>query len=99
MGLEIDEDLLHTLLFADDQIIMANDDYDIEYMIRKLSEVYTTAGLKINFSKTKYLVIGAEGQDIEIDGKVIEYCQEYKYLGTIISKEVDCRKEICNRVG
>lgn len=57
MGLDIDEDFLRTLLLAYEQIIMANDDYDVEYMIRKLSEVYTTAGLKTKFLQNKIFSI------------------------------------------
>lgn len=55
-------------------------------MSKKLSEVQI------------YQVIGANGQFTQKDDIVIEYCQEYKYLGTIISKEGDCRKEKDNKV-
>jgi hypothetical protein len=33
MGLNINETFLHTLLFADDQILIAANEYDIEYMM------------------------------------------------------------------
>ncbi|KAF2883812.1 hypothetical protein ILUMI_22398 [Ignelater luminosus] len=32
MGIEINDDFLHSLLFADDQVIMTSDEYDLEYM-------------------------------------------------------------------
>ena len=58
MGLNINETFLQASLFADDQILMAADEYDIEYMMRTISENYDRAGLKVNFAKTKYLVVG-----------------------------------------
>jgi hypothetical protein len=54
MGLNINETFLHTLLLADDQILITANEYDIEYMMRKISESYDRAGLKVNFAKTKY---------------------------------------------
>lgn len=98
MGINIDDETLHTLLFADDQIIIAEDEDDINYTMRKLTETYEKWGLKINFDKTKYIVVGGNGRDLHIDGKVIKACREYKYLGVLITEEGNCQKEIRNRI-
>jgi hypothetical protein len=50
MGLPINKD--YNLLFADDQVIIAQDTEDAEYMLRKLVEEYMKLGLQINFGKT-----------------------------------------------
>ena len=63
MGIQINNDHLYSLNFADDQIIFAEDDNDINYMIRKLKEEYENWGLKINPSKTEYMVVGGVGRD------------------------------------
>jgi hypothetical protein len=56
MGLPIIQDYhLCNLLFADDQVIIAPDTEDAEYMLRKLVEEYRKWGLQINFGKTEYL--------------------------------------------
>lgn len=41
-GIDLDIDItsLRTLLFADDQIDKTGEDYDAEYMLRKLIEIY-----------------------------------------------------------
>jgi hypothetical protein len=52
MGLPINQDYhLNILLFADDQVIIAQDNEDAEYMLRKLVEEYMIWGLQINFGK------------------------------------------------
>jgi hypothetical protein len=38
--------------------LIAADEYDIEYMMQKISETYDRAGFKVNFAKTKYLFVG-----------------------------------------
>jgi hypothetical protein len=53
MGLLINQDYnLYNLLFADDQVIIAQETEDAEYMLRKLVEEYMKWGLQINFGKT-----------------------------------------------
>jgi len=46
------------LSFADDQVILAQEYEDLEYMTRKLVEEY---GLSLNISKTKHMMI-SKGQ-------------------------------------
>jgi len=98
MRIKIEDDYFHSLLFADDQIVIALDEDDIKYMMRNLTETYERWGLKINFNKTKYLVAGGEGRDLDIEGKSIKLCREYKYLGVIISEVGNSQKEITSRI-
>lgn len=98
MGIEIGENCLFTLLFADDQVILANDEDDIEYMYRKLEEEFTTWGLKINLDKTEYLRVGGQAEDLQLAQGVIRSTQEFKYLGSIISAQGNSAKDIQHRV-
>lgn len=84
---------VYSMLFADDQEIMAGDEYDIEYTMRKLNEACEENGVKINNKKTKYLVVGGKAPSLQINGCVIRRC-EYKYLGTVIKTEGNSRKDI-----
>jgi len=59
MGIPINDKFLYTLLFADHQVVIAMDEQDSSYMIRKLHEQYKNWGLDINY-KTEQLVIGRE---------------------------------------
>ena len=51
MGLRVGDDNLFTLYFGDDQIVVAEHDEDLEYMVRKLKEEYDAAGLTMNMVK------------------------------------------------
>ena len=75
---------LYTLQFSDDQVVLAGDKEDLEYITRKLKETYEKWGLDMNLNKTKYLCIGETHSNLKLDkDSEIESCQEYKYLGVI----------------
>lgn len=99
MGLLIGDDYIHSLLFADDQVIMAGDEDDIEYMMRKLVDTYEANGLKINYKKTKYLTTKDRGNDLQIYGNTIVKSDDFKYLGSIISSDANSKKDITSRMG
>lgn len=83
MGIPLNDDTtLYTLCFADDQVIVAQDQEDLTYMTRKLIEEYKNWGLEVNIEKTESMCIGGIPQKINLeDGRQINHCQEYKYLG------------------
>jgi hypothetical protein len=54
MGLEIQDTTIYSILFADDQLIIAQDYENLEYMTRKLIEEYEAWGLKLNVKKIIY---------------------------------------------
>jgi len=57
-GIQISDDrTLYTLHFVDDQVVIAQDKEDLEYVTRKLLKEYEEWGLLVNRSKTKYLCI------------------------------------------
>ena len=83
MGIQVGNDTLFSLNFADDQVLFAGDEEDASYMVRKLQHEYAKWGLEMNFDKTKYIVIGGCGKDLELENGVkIKKCQNYKYLGS-----------------
>ena len=45
-------------LIADDQVVIAQEFEDVEYMLRKLLEEYEKWGLKVNLDKTFYMGCG-----------------------------------------
>ena len=61
MGIPLENITLHTLQFADDQVVLAGDKEDLEYITHKLKETYEKWGLDMNLNKTKYLCIGGRG--------------------------------------
>jgi hypothetical protein len=51
MGLEIQDTTIYSMLFADDQLIIAQDYEDLEYRTRKLIGEYEACVLKLNVKK------------------------------------------------
>jgi hypothetical protein len=49
---------IYSMLFADDQLLTAQDYEDLEYMTRRLTDECDLWGLKLNIKKTKYMAIG-----------------------------------------
>ena len=86
--------------FADDQVVIAQDEEDLSYIVRKLNEEYTKMGLEINIKNTEYLTIrDEETTDLEVDGNVkIRGTDKFKYLGFTLSKQGTTEEEIKNRL-
>ena len=95
MGMEIQDTTVYSVLFADDQFIIAQDYEDLEYVTRKLIDEYELLGLKLNVKKTKYMAIGDTSRDIQLeDGKGIlshvnEYTVEYQYNEILGTSEIN----------
>ncbi|XP_030752249.1 uncharacterized protein LOC115879488 [Sitophilus oryzae] len=99
MGLRVGDDTLFTLFFADDQIVISEDEEDLSYMIRKLQEEYEAAGLQMNLSKCEYLIVGNEEiNDLILDTGTIKGVKSNKYLGIIFNKKRNSENEIQERV-
>jgi len=51
MGIPIQNTYVYSLNFADDQVLLAQDHDDMEYLVRKLKEEYEKWGFTINLEK------------------------------------------------
>jgi hypothetical protein len=100
MGLEIQDTAIFSVLFADDQLLIAQDYEDLEYMARKLIDECELWGLKLNVKKTKCMAKGDTSGDLQLaDGKaIISHVSEYTYLGVRITKDGNHEPEINDRI-
>jgi hypothetical protein len=98
MGIPLENTTLYTIQFADDQVVLAGDKEDLEYMTRKLKETYEKWSLDMNLNKTRYFCIGERHSNLKLDkDSEIESCPEYKYLGVNIDNSGTDDKEIRSR--
>jgi hypothetical protein len=87
--------IIYSLNFADDQVLIAQDHDDMEFMARKLKEEYEKWRLTMNLEKTKYICTGEEKESLKFDsGEEIKPSMEYTYLGTKIDQLGDNTTEI-----
>ena len=95
--------MIKALRFADDQAMMANKEEDLQRMMDELNRISKEYGMKINTRKTKVMKIsreanGEKNMKITINGEVIEQVTEFCYLGSLISEDAKCHKEIKKRI-
>ncbi|XP_030753978.1 uncharacterized protein LOC115880821 [Sitophilus oryzae] len=100
MGIPVGKDTLYTLLFANDQVLIARDRDDSSYMFRKLHEEYSKWGLTINTKKTEYMVVGDdEREDLDVGIGIIKNVCTFKYLGVTFTTNGKSTQDIANKVG
>jgi Reverse transcriptase (RNA-dependent DNA polymerase) len=101
MGVPVGDHNLFTFSFADDQVVIAQNSYDLEFMIRRLYTEYEKWGLHVNLKKTEFLVVNSEERNFEIlinDGSTIVQVEEFKYLGAVVDKNGIDEREIKHRL-
>ena len=103
-----DEDLtlfmkLIVLLYADDTVIMASSETDLQYSLNRFEEYCRTWKLNINTEKTKVVVFGARKTNsfhFKLGDQNIEITDRYKYLGIYFSQSrsfLNARKHIAEQ--
>ena len=76
------------LLYADDTVIMADDEQKLQFNLDCFLEFCNTWKLNVNYTKTKVLIFGARNTSkfkFTLDGKHIEIVDIFKYLGVYFS--------------
>ena len=92
-GVNIGEKTIHTLLYADDLVLLANSPKDMQLQLNLLNTLLNSSKMKVNLGKTKIMVLrknkrksrAKKGNEIiwKLGDKEIEECEVYKYLGVI----------------
>ena len=99
-GINIQGEVIKDLRFADDIDLLATSEKDLQDQMCMVHEDGESMGLHINIEKTKVLVMGSSTQaHIEISGEMIECVEQFVYLGSLITRNNDCSKEIQRRIG
>ncbi len=100
-GVKVGGQLVKALRFADDQAMVASNQEGLQRMMNILTEVSLEYGMKINTKKTKVMRISRTEREkvkIQIDGKEIEQVTEFCYLGSVITSDARCQKEVRRRI-
>jgi hypothetical protein len=84
--------IISTVTYADDLVLLAEEETILQSMIDKLIEVGRGYGMEINVEKTKTMRISRQLSplQIKIDKKLVENVEEFNYFGSVITNDASC---------
>lgn len=101
VGVKMNGRLINNLSYADDTVLVASTQEDLQRLVDRVHECSERAGLSINLSKTKVMVIARDPYlrpRISVAGKVLEQVRHYKYLGAWVNEAWESDQEIKTRI-
>jgi hypothetical protein len=84
--------IIHTVKYADDLVLLAKEEKVLHDMIDKLIEIGRCYGMEINVEKTKEMRISRQPLPVKIikEQKQLENVKSFKYLGSILTNNGRC---------
>ena len=92
--------IIRELLFADDAALVAHSEESLQRLLDKFSESCKSFGLRISLKKTVIMHQGSAGPNSEItlDENSLSSVDNFCYLGSKITKNLDLNDEISKRI-
>ena len=91
---------ISNIRYADDTALCETEHHEAQRLLEELNKTGKEKQLKLNVKKTKYMHIGQKtSHPIIIDNEEIEEVDDFKYLGSVKTKNADCSKDINIRIG
>ena len=84
------------MLYADDLLLLSTTPKGLHYNIDKVNEFCDNWGLSVNVDKSKVMIFSKSGRVpkdnnlFKVSENVLEYVNQYKYLGVNISSTGKC---------
>ena len=96
---QIGGQIIHTVKYADDLVLLAKEEKVLQDMIDKVIEIGGCYGMEMNAEKTKVMRISRQPFPVKItiDQKQLENVESFKYFGSIVTNdgrrtcEIKCR--------
>ena len=81
--------IIHTVKYADDLVVLAKEEKVLQDMIDKLIEIGRCYGMEMNVEKSKVMRISRQPFPVKIiiDQKQLENMESLKYLGSILTND------------
>ena len=89
--------------YVDDIALLAGNEQDLQEVVSRLHQLGQKYGLKINKAKTKVMRMSKSTTGkkmlIKVDGVRLEQVDSFCYLGSLVSNDGRCEKEVKRRIG
>ena len=88
--------IIHTVKYADDLVLLAKEEKVLQDLIDKLTEIGRCYGMEMNAEKTKVMRISRQQFPVKImiEQKQLENLESFKYLGSMLTNDGRCTCEI-----
>ena len=97
-GVRIGGRCITNLRYADDIILLANSEAELQVLVDRINRAGKRYGLQINENKTKVMTTNGGICRIRINNNVLEQVDTFLYLGSLITEDANCTKEIRARL-
>jgi hypothetical protein len=96
---KVGEQVIRTVKYADDIVLLAKEETVLQGMIDRLIEIGKHYEMEMNVEKTKVMRISRQPSPIKItiDQKQLENVEYFNYLGSMITNDERCTHEIKSR--
>ena len=96
-GISIGSRKITNLRYTDDTTLIAETKNDLIAIMERLKLASENAGIYLNVGKTKVMMTEYQGEMV-VDGKHIEVVSHFIFMGSIITKDGLCEREIRRRL-
>jgi hypothetical protein len=100
-GVKVGMDNMAVLLFADDMVLVANDEEELQHLVEKVNVYCDKWLLEVNVNKTKVVVVSKDGKEtakVKYGQSELECVPKYCYLGMLFSSDGKWKSEVEHRV-
>ena len=102
-GFRIGGTVINNLRYADDTVIIAESEEQLQCLINVVVTKSEEKGLYLNSAKSFVMVFSKASQipscNINVHGKILEQVHSFIYLGSLFTSVARCEKEIRSRIG
>ena len=91
-GIKIARRNINNLRYTDDTTLMAESEEELKSLLMKMKEESEKVGLKLNIQKTK--IMASSTVTWQIDGETMETVRDFNILGSHITADSDCNREV-----
>ena len=101
-GIKIGGTTINILRYADDTILLAETEEDVQEILNEVNRIGKTFDMKMNAKKTKTMLVSKDLTltkiSMKIDGDIIKQTDKYTYLGQTKTSNGKCDDEILKRI-